>query len=358
MLNLPSGAYPVLVNGDIEQLELAQEQFAVPMGGGAYRLMPLNHVPKDGTGSAQALRTLVKLRETRNADSDQLPAVPEEALVDEIARQQIFLGNPLAGQELTDAARAELNGFDDESRGSLSGFVSRKLHCRDLFSPEKISRFIAATNTLVRRYMVDFGDPFAEEIVLHHLASTWTSGVLQVLQCDDALLDSVHFAGKIPPIMRRPWVNHPAERVDNLRVALASGAPVDPIELLAARANAFLERGATRSAVIEASAALESAVARRLRNALIKSGLSEGEAIDRLRSTPRFPDRCKSLMREFAGVSLADVEPSLWEQVTKHRDNYRHKVTHDDSEPSLDAAREAVQDFMALARIAQHCGKP
>jgi hypothetical protein len=201
--------------------------------------------------------------------------------------------------------------------------------------------------------MVEFEDPFAEEVVLHHLASTWTRGVLQVLRCEDLLLDSVHYAGKIPAVMRRPWVIHPPERIGRLRTALSHGVPVDPIALLAIRAYAFLERGAARSAIIESSAALETAVARRLQAGLIARGLTEQAALARLSQTQRFSERSKLLMREVVGKSLAEVDPALWQRVLDHRENYRHKIAHDDSDPPAAAAEDAVRDFIALAKLAQ-----
>jgi hypothetical protein len=353
MLNLPTGAYSLPLEGDTVTLNLLQEHCAVSDGGQAYRLLPTAQVPADRIASATALRTLVQLRESFLVDPMEIQPPPDDELVGALAREQISRGAGLTGQELLDSARVDLTKLDAEARGFLVATVARKLHARRLFPPEKHELFISAVNTLVRHYMVEFEDPFAEEVVLHHLASMWTGGVLQVLQCDGALLDSTHYAGKIPPVMRRPWIIHPPERVERFRTALADGLPVDPIALLAARAFAFLERGATRSAVIEASAALETAVARRIGGGLLALGSSEQDASTRLSTTQRFSDRCKTLMREVTGQSLAHVDPPLWERVVKHRENYRNKVSHDDSEPPMAGAREAVQDLVALARIAQ-----
>ena len=353
VVNLPTGAYPVLMADGSMTIDLVQEHCAVSAGGQSFKLLPIAQVPADQIGSTVALRTLAQFKESLSVDAKGLSPPSDEDLAGELARRQLCRGTALAGEALLDAAMVELGTLDVVVRESLAAVVVRKLHASTLFPFEKRERFVSAVNAIVRRYMVEFQDPFAEEVVLHHLASTWTKGVLQLLQCDGMLLESDHYAGKIPPVMRRPWVVHPVEQVEYFKSALAEGLPVDPIGLLAARALAFLERGATRSAVIEASAALETSVARRILAGLLATGSSAQEASIRLRGTQRFSDRCKLLMREVTGQSLSHIEPLLWERVVRHRDEYRNKITHDDSEPPSQAARAAVQDFIALAQVAQ-----
>ena len=352
MLNLPEGDYPISSGGSVITLRVCQEHGALAIGGASYRLVPLSEIPPEHAERVTALRTLLQFRETRSVTPGDVAQAPERELIQAVARQLITDRlTPLAGTELLAKAEADLRALDPVARKALAESVSRRLHAAQLFPVATHQVFVSAINTLVRHYMVEFQDQFAEEVVLHHLASSWTGGVLQVLECDGDLLDSVHYAGKIPPVMKRPWLKHAAERVERLRAVLVSGATPDPIELLVVRAQSFLERGATRSAVIEASAALESAVARRLRSGLLGMGLTPEEAARRLSGTQRFSDRCKALMTEVTGRSLATADPALWQRVVKHRDNYRHKVTHDDSEPPQEAAQQAVHDFAALARI-------
>jgi hypothetical protein len=353
MVNVPTGVYPVLIDDQLFPLEVLQEHCAMSTGPQRFALLPVTKVPTDRLGSVVELRTLIQHENVQAVASEDVPPPTDDDLISALASKKVTSGAALTGQELLAQAAIELQGLSPGDRAPLADEVGRRLHARRLFPIETHEQFVAATNTFVRHYMVEFDDPFAEEIVLHHLASTWTRGILQALRCDGSMLESTHYAGKIPPIMRRPWVNHPTERVDRMRDALATGRPVDPILLLAIRAHALLERGATRSAVIEASAALESAVARELKGLLIASGLTEQAAAARLNQTQRFSERCKSLMREVTGRSLAEVDAGLWERVVKHRDNYRHKVTHDDSEPSRSAAAAAVNDFVALARLAR-----
>ena len=355
VLNVPEGEYSVAVGGDVVTLHIGHERGALGLGGSKQSIVRVCDVGVEDLPRLTLLRTLVEHREQRTVDVGEVVPATEEQLVQAIARQLITsYATTLGGPTLVAEAAANLDALGPTERAVLATRTARQHHAGKLFRVASHESFLAAINALVRHYMVELQDHFAEEVVLHHLACTWSGGVLQVLDCEGDFLDSVHYSGKIPPVMRRPWLIHPPDRIERLKASLASGAAPDPIDLLAVRAQSLLERGATRSAVIEASAALESAVARRLRAGLLARGLTEHEAATKLQNTQRrFSDRCKSLMMEVVGKSLAAVDASLWQRVVNHRDNYRHKVTHDDTEPPPQAAQEAVKDFVALARIAR-----
>jgi len=351
-MNLPDGEYRVQVNSTVFPLRLRQEHGALSLDEGRHQLIPMTAVTPANSARVTHLRTLVELRATRSVAASEVKQADTSELIQSLARRLISERRTLlSGQELLAQAEAELLALNTSGREALTEHVSRALHSRTLFPTPTHDDFVRAANELVRHYMVEFEDQFAEEVSLHHLASSWTSGVIQVLECNDVILDSVHYAGKIPPILKRPWLKHPPERIDQFRSRLDSGMPPDPVDLLLVRARSFLERGATRSAIIEASAALESSVSRRIRAAFIANGLSVEDASKRLSDTQRFSERCKSLMKNATGTSLAAANPALWERVVKHRDNFRHKVTHDETEPSEKDAEDVIEDFAALIRI-------
>lgn len=351
MVNLPSGEYVVRLESESMTLNLVQESCAIPGPNRSFHIVPVSKAPPHTRGTLTELRTLVEQREAVTCSPEELTEPDLTAIVQHLSSELVTAGTALQGEELTSFARTQFEESPADAQAELKAWLARKLHARSIFPISQHTRFVSAVNHLVRHYMIEFGDPFAEEVVLHHLASTWTRGVMEVHQCDDVLLESFHVAGKIPPIIRRPWVLHPPARVEKFKSRLGSEADVDPVELLGARARSLLERGATRSAIVEASAGLEAAVARRLRSGLLSAGESEVDVDTTLKATQRFSDRCKSLMRKATGKSVPEVDLPLWERVVKHRDNYRHKITHDDSEPAEDVARQAVEDLVALAKL-------
>jgi hypothetical protein len=219
-----------------------------------------------------------------------------------------------------------------------------------LFPASDLNYFITSVNTFIRLYMTHFDDFFVEEVTLHHLGSTITRGILIIHKCEGQKIYNVSEVHKIPPMMRRPWYNHPKEKIESFSTKLKDGNLPDSVQLLAVRAKAFRERGAFRSAIIEASAALETAVARRIRSDFISKGKNEEEVKTILNENQRFSDRCKKIMKMSSGFSAAEIDPPLWERIVKHRDNYRHKIAHSDIEPSKTEAEEAVSDFISLAQ--------
>lgn len=351
MLNLPEGVYPTAVGSNIVPIEVMQERFASPVQPDGYRIGPASAL---GAGPRVALRTVAGARDVIDIQPDALAVSADDDEVSEFVGQLLISGRTSkSGEELTAEATSLLAELEPASRDALRVRVSKKLTARRIFDEKRIDTFHTALNLLIRRYMTDFGDFFAEEVTLMQLGSTVTRGILRVTVVDGEQIESVSRAGKIPPLMRRPWLIHPAEMVDSFRGALSAGEPADAAELLGVRALALLERGAARSAIIEASAALETTVARRIRGTMLANGASSADVDAYLREQQRFSDRCKVAFKSVIGRSLAEVDPPLWERVVRHRDDIRHKIAHGEAEPDRAASEQAVRDFLALAKLAR-----
>jgi hypothetical protein len=152
-------------------------------------------------------------------------------------------------------------------------------------------------------------------------------------------------------MMRGQWFDYGQPAVAGFRAALQNGTPPDSVQLLFVRARALLERGAFRSAVIEASAALETALTRKIQQSLTVAGFSAARISAELKARERFGDRAKSLLKKATGTSAATLDGGLWQRVLQQRDHFRHGVAHSDLEPTKQNAEKAIDDFAKLARL-------
>jgi hypothetical protein len=361
MLNLPSGEYKCVADGADFDLEVLQEHVALHWPDGSFAIeQPRNLKTAFGahfdTQHKQQLRTLLRHRTKHTVEENELTNPTEEQLRDEMM-SSIIKEAPMAFAANTAGLRSEasrrVGALSDAEHCVFRRFVSRKLHVKK--TPD-FAIFLAGVNSLVRLYMERFNDFFVEEVAVHQLASQAPlQGIYVAITCDGELIHDYGIVGLVPPIMRRPWLDHPAEQVENFRRDLANGVAPEAVALLGIRARAFLVRDAFRSAIIEASAAVDLALARKIREGFRKLGKSDEEIDSMLRQRQNqwFGERAKRIMKESTGVSVAHLDNSLWQRVSAHRTTQRQGVAHADQEPSHEEAREAVEDFCAwAARIA------
>lgn len=359
VLNLPDGIYSVDLNGDSYDLEVLQNQYALHIGERNFAVGSLPDL-RDGFGESfesghkQALRTLIRHRWKITAEESELPTPTDEQMREEIGAATIG-EDPLRFADDKPGLDVEIQRrFAALSGDALQQFRSRlakKLHTRKV--PDK-DRFIEAINTLVRLYMDRFNDFFVEEVAIHQLSSqSPLTGVYRKVVCDGELIHHSGIVGKVPPLMRRQWLNHPTAQVESFQRSLSQGDSPDSVSLLGIRARAFLERGAYRSAIIEASAAMDLAVAKKIREGLSLQGQSS-QAIDDMLRQPynqRFADRAKKILKTATGKSAAAMDNALWQRVSVARTTHRQGVAHADREPPRQDSEQVVNDFLAMAAL-------
>lgn len=359
MLNLPTGSYTVVVDGSPFTLEVLQEQFAVHFDDKQFAIGPRDWLrsqfgDKLNSARSEALRTVVRHTSTLKVEAADLPNVSDEDVCEDM--QAVIIGEaPTKHSGDKEGLRAEAQGRLDAMRpDQLQAF---RLTCAQRRASSKMpapDRFLTALNKLIRLYMQRFNDFFVEEVTYHQLASeSPLMGVFVHITCDGDLVHNYGHVGKIPPIMRRPWQVHPEDQVRQFTTDLAAGAEPDPGALLAVRAMAFLERGATRSAIIEASAALDLGLTKKLVEGFKKKGMTDPQVEDKLKEEIRFRERGKKVLKEATGQSAADLDQVLWMKVVQFRDKYRDMIAHSDVEPTVQEATEAVQAFLGLVQRIQ-----
>lgn len=359
VLNLPDGVFAVDLDGDSYELEVLQDQYALHVGDRNFAVGSLEFLRNNCgddfiSGHKQALRTLLRHQWRITAEESDLPVPTDEEFRNDLKSAVIgedpkrFRNN---NSGLDTEVEQRLSEMSDESKALLQSRLAKKLHTRGV--PDK-DRFLEAVNTLIRLYMERFNDFFVEEVAVHQLSSqTPLMGIYFKSVCDGELIDHYGIIGKMPPLMRRQWRNHPEEEVEEFRSSLARGDSPDSVSLLGIRAKSFLERGAYRSAIIEASAAMDLAVAKKIREGLVFQGQSL-QSVDQMLRQPRnqrFDERAKKVLKTATGKSAAAIDNSLWQRVSSHRTTHRQGVAHADREPPRIESENVVKDFLELARL-------
>jgi hypothetical protein len=216
-----------------------------------------------------------------------------------------------------------------------------------------VEDFCRAVNVLVRLYMATFNDFFVQEVTERLFSGAAFHGVYVVTFCNGQRFDtSRHAGGRFPFILRRPWLQHPHAGVERFRARLESDPEPDPVTLLGVRARSLVMRGGYRSAMIEASAALDLCLKRTTRSGFMAQGKSDTEidALLNLKENRHLDQRAKKVLKDAVSTSAAELDPSLWERVVAHRGR-RGSVAHTAMEPMEAEATEAVEDLLRLVQL-------
>jgi hypothetical protein len=361
-LNLPEGTYPVLLGEVHYPIKILQNHLAVADGPHAMRIGTRDDLREyfcDRWDSLykHELRTIVCHWEEVQIRRDNLP-VPTHAQLFEAAQQYLLRATPgiIPGgpEQLQLQSRQWMDGLSSEDREAFAADTSVRLAAVEVFPHHEVESFCHAVNVLVRLYMATFQDRFVQEISESMFSGTAFQGIHSAVFCNGQQFDRTRYAGGLFPfIMHRPWKEHPPDVVATFRVHLENSPDPDPVVLLGVRARSLLLRGAYRSAIVEASAALDLAVSRKIRAGFRRQGQGD-EAIEKLLRKPanqRFDGRAKQLLRDATGQSAADFDNTLWTNVGTHRATYRQGVTHADREPPRAEAERVVDDFLRLAEL-------
>ncbi len=359
MLNIPAGAYPVGGATSPYLMHVSQEQFAAHLEDGRFAIGS-DLIIKQQLGEQikinhwQPLRTLVAHTTSIDLSEADLPLLNEEKL-HEAMQSKIIRESPMvfAGktEDLKSEATRRLSALEKERKTVFLTEESVREYSRRLANAEL---FVANLNRLIRLYMAHFNDFFVEEVTLHQLASnTPLQGVFTLVNCDGTLVHNYGHVGKFPPMMFKPWQMYPESKVKEFATLLESGQQPNAIDLMAVRSTNCLEKGAYRSAIVEASAAMDLALSSKIREGLKAKGQFDIAISDMLRKRENqgFADRAKGILQSATGTTVPALDNTLWSEVSKHRTAIRQGVTHSNAEPERDEAESVVHDFLRLAQL-------
>lgn len=360
-LNLPEGTYPVQIDGATYPIELQQHRIAVAIGRDAMLIGRAEDVrvrmgDRWETSYVHELRTIVRNRAEVTISLADLPAPTPDQLFQAAQTYQMRInpgGFPGGPEEIQREARGWLDNLGTEDRTNFSVETSIRLAAAATFPRTEAERFCRVLNVLIRLYMARFNDRFVQEVTEGMFSATAMRGLRVSLFCNGREFDSVrHAGGLVPFIIVRPWWDHPAPEVDAFRSQLETSPTPDPVVLLHVRARSMLIRGAYRSAVLEASAAFDLCLVRKIRAGLKAKGRTDAEidAILAQKENKGYEERAKKLLKEATGKSAPELDNTLWEAFRNDR-KQRGTMAHSDREPTEVEATNSVETMIALTSI-------
>lgn len=165
---------------------------------------------------------------------------------------------------------------------------------------------------------------------------------------DGVLYNSYTHAGLVPSILphKRKYPDISQEDMDILKEKLKTGAEVAVERRLILVARSLWYRMEYRSAIIEASAALEYVVEKKLIEKMTELGKTSQFIKKELKNTEMdFTKRCNKILKIYTGQSFIVDNAVLWSKVRAHRKKYRHPIAHSNIEPDKKVTEEIVNDF-------------
>lgn len=306
------------------------------------------------------MRTVIQVIESIDLPTNWKQSITEqdvkETLQAEIIGQKLAMGQyPLQDNEFNNIVNEAFEKLKkDTDRYNYYALVSFSHKCDWNITPEF---FIESVNRLIKHYMFFFKDHFVHEITIDTPAESESLRGIMCLVCDQDgfILDRKHRIGKIPAIMRTTWIQRPEEKINDFKSIIQRKELGNPVVLLLVRANHFLIIGAYRSAIIEASVALEISITRKIWNGLKSQGKSEAEIQDILKGKKLdFAEKAKKILKLATGVSAAQFDNPLWERVCTNREKFRNKIAHSDKEPTNDEAKAIVSDIETLTNYIEN----
>lgn len=355
-LNLPEGTYPVQVDGTTYPIELQQNRIAAAIG----REGMLVGRPEDvrarlgerwESSYVHELRTIVRNHravEIRRAD---LPAPTPHQLFEAAqthllrARHDAFPGGP---SELPPAARSWLDNLSAEDSATFTADTGVRLAADSAFPRTEAEQFCGVLNVLIRVYMARFNDRFVQEVTENMFSATAMRGLRVSRYCNGHEFESVrHAGGYVPFMIARPWWTHGEPEVAAFRSQLETSPTPDPVALLHVRARSMLLRGANRSAMLEASAAFDLCLVRKIRAGLLARGMTDPDIEKLLDDNQRYEDRAKGLLKQATGKSAPEIDNTRWDRFRQDRRN-RGTIAHSATEPDTATATAAVENMIGL----------
>jgi len=353
VLNLPDDVYSVtLPEGTTIDVELNNNLYGfliIENGRVLTRLLSKAEVERSAI-PAHKLKTFIILKISEEHELGNLPELDNGQILEHIKGEivkarPINVSGPIADEDAQ-------NIWDNTSPENKFLFVLQKRaeFCARNIIQSNENPFIKCINLLIRKYSIEFDDIFVEEISLHQLGSRLTKGIHTISKADGHEIDNSHIAEKFPPILNSPWFNWPIPKIDSFRNEL--GKPTEPnfIKVLQQRAKNMLEKRMTRSSIVEAAAALEISVARKINEKMLAAGKIPTEVEQELENTKMdFPTRAEQQLKTWnSGIGVIEIDNALWNRILNHRRQFRNSVVHSDNEPDLADANLVVTDFIEM----------
>ena len=213
--------------------------------------------------------------------------------------------------------------------------------------------FLRIINKFIQCYMLAFKNSLVEEITLKQLGYSVLNGIIKdAFDKNNNQIDALSHVGKFSYFVRKPWYQYSADENIKFKAMLIT-PELNQIQLLISRAKILLEHGIYRSAIIEANAAMEFSIQKRIYDSLINEGLSEEDTMKYLKDNQDFKYRCNNIFKEKIGFSLMLKDNTLWQAVVEYRKNLRNFVAHSNKELNKTETEDAITCFEKLANLAQ-----
>ncbi|EPN4503189.1 hypothetical protein ACT1UA_004098 [Citrobacter freundii] len=348
VLNIPDGDYDFLYENNHLRLSVHNDYYALfkdaylfpqtLLIGTRDQLIP-HHTNDRGIIKCRTIISLANVCECHG-----LSEISQEELINSI-RSQIRKGDNYPSEEDAELHLSTMSQQEIDKKIELERIIKT---ARAIFPPEKSGECIGIINHFIKQYRVAFKDQFADEISLYQVGSGFTNGVLQEHYCDGIKISAIPLVGVITPLMRQSWYDHDESLIEDFKRRLMSNGFNEHPELLLIRADNLVHKGAFRSAVIEASAGLESYILRQLIDAFHRNGINECLAKETLNKNWKFEDRCKKLFRQFFNISVPEIAPFEWQDANKNRKELRDKIAHTSHEPTEEETKAFIKSINLL----------
>ncbi len=221
VLNIPADTYIVRVDELDMPLRVHHNLYAGSPGAIEYttpvsiaeKQALIANLSNNTTYSLLQLHTVVSTEKDTILSTGDLHIPSQDDLVNEYTRKIIMQrtvsnANNSAGDALRSEAAQQIAAMSAEESEGFRHHTTMRLTAHKLYPHSEGEQFIRGINRLLRAYMADIKDFFAEEVTLHQLGGTTPRGVIRITECDGVMVDGVTQLGKIPPAMRQPWFTH------------------------------------------------------------------------------------------------------------------------------------------------------
>ncbi|WP_144481388.1 hypothetical protein [Cytobacillus oceanisediminis] len=250
-------------------------------------------------------------------------------------------GKSIYGEELDEKATEIYLEFSVEEKSEMKKEVVAKREIRKLAGI--IPLYHIALNTFINQYRYIRNDFFVESLTIHTLEGTYVQ-----IYIDNNLYEQYTHAGKAPTIITHSqWMpDITSDELQELKKRLMSYYMINPSEELIITARNLLERGEYRSAVIEANAALEIAVAEKITEKMEANGDTTLDIDAYLsRTETNFYQRCDNQLKAKTSFSFVTDNSNLWSIISSHRKTFRHKIAHTALTPPPNQVEGIINDY-------------
>jgi hypothetical protein len=288
-------------------------------------------------------KTFVSCRMTieKEITEEDLNSVTDENTKEKLKSKLIANGTLYESIEnLNEITLKEFNSLDDDAKTQLR----LQIVYDNIFSGlNNIFGYYEALNKLISHY-ADTRNFFW----IQKLNENTMEGTNVTEYVGGVLYNSYTHAGLVPSILpyKRKYPDISQEDMDILKEKLKTGAEVPVERRLILVARSLWYRMEYRSAIIEASAALEYVVEKKLIEKMTGLGKTSQFIKNELKNTEMdFTNRCNKTLRIYTGQSFIADNAVLWSKVRSHRKKFRNPIAHSNIEPDKKMTEEIINDF-------------